>query len=869
MKRVLQTTALVIAAIFSSVAGCAATQNAPNSELARPDITPETGSASRSASLSQPRGVRRYRPARREVERLGERGDCPDDAREDIEYAWLVAWCGHRTERPQLARRNAQIAARFFEDVADFRRAAEMWLLASLSAVALGEHLDGIDDLRRAEDLIRWGRLGLSGDLRDPYAADLAYLEGLLQLRGFRVERPNPLSSAALLRRAADEARSVNAPETRAHALRALAIAELDSGRVGSALEALSIAITSDERIGNTNGHEASFAVAAVVGQRLGVPEIAEWLAGTGLELDDEILPGRPDFSDGMRLRTTDAGRRLLAQKIEAYRVSAELRLRPDEGLLNLLLDPETLHYTRGRTWRFALQAGLLLRDAGDRETSRKYLESAVETVERTRASIASVSLRQSFFRGKRIAYASLVEHYVGIDTGNRPRSDVAAALGVANATKARGLLDLLDGTIAPEQTVDIAARWERSSSVAGRVETLQSRLRSWIGRRGDERSPIIRPFDRLHEVQPGRHTVFVEYFINPRVGFAFVTDGAMLEVRRLPGQRSIDARVAALQEALRDRTTSPREVRQRAERLYVDLIGPIQDLIAGKDHVVVAPDGVLADVPFGALARPGDSPAADWVIREHAISYAPSLAVASRLAQRPEGTFDGSLLIGDPDLDRSALALAPLTERASDVAFDRLDEHFSALPGARAEVSAIARSVPRPRRILTGSRGSEDQLLASAKEPLEVLHIAAHGLADGATTNLQVTQPAILLARQAGSPRDGILTLEEIIAQEPRARLVTLSGCATGVGWRALGDNAFGLAGAFLFAGSEVVVASSWEVEDESARRLMTAFYRGLTDGSPEALRRAQLREANRSHPFYWASWRHYGFVRDASPKE
>ena len=96
------------------------------------------------------------------------------------------------------------------------------------------------------------------------------------------------------------------------------------------------------------------------------------------------------------------------------------------------------------------------------------------------------------------------------------------------------------------------------------------------------------------------------------------------------------------------------------------------------------------------------------------------------------------------------------------------------------------------------------------------------------------------------------------VITQKPF--LVTLSGCETGVGWQSLGDGAFGLAGAFLFAGSEVVVASSWKVEDTSARRLMQSFYRHRKRGEAEALRRAQSALAKRQAPFYWASFRVFG---------
>ena len=43
-----------------------------------------------------------------------------------------------------------------------------------------------------------------------------------------------------------------------------------------------------------------------------------------------------------------------------------------------------------------------------------------------------------------------------------------------------------------------------------------------------------------------------------------------------------------------------------------------------------------------------------------------------------------------------------------------------------------------------------------------------------------------------------------------------------------------FGLARAFLLAGTRSVVGSAWDVEDRAAGRFMTLFYQGLAMGKP-----------------------------------
>jgi CHAT domain-containing protein len=64
------------------------------------------------------------------------------------------------------------------------------------------------------------------------------------------------------------------------------------------------------------------------------------------------------------------------------------------------------------------------------------------------------------------------------------------------------------------------------------------------------------------------------------------------------------------------------------------------------------------------------------------------------------------------------------------------------------------------------------------------------------------------------------------------------------------------------MYAGARRVVASLWQVDDESTAELMARFYRAiLTEGRPPAaaLRAAQLdlsRERRWSAPFYWAGF-------------
>ena len=70
------------------------------------------------------------------------------------------------------------------------------------------------------------------------------------------------------------------------------------------------------------------------------------------------------------------------------------------------------------------------------------------------------------------------------------------------------------------------------------------------------------------------------------------------------------------------------------------------------------------------------------------------------------------------------------------------------------------------------------------------------------------------------------------------------------------------GLTRAFLYAGSDSVLATLWEVDDASTLALMKQFYGGLrkaagTEAKATALAQAQralLSSKDYSHPYFWA---------------
>ena len=103
----------------------------------------------------------------------------------------------------------------------------------------------------------------------------------------------------------------------------------------------------------------------------------------------------------------------------------------------------------------------------------------------------------------------------------------------------------------------------------------------------------------------------------------------------------------------------------------------------------------------------------------------------------------------------------------------------------------------------------------------------------------------------------DGYLNLYDLYQIRLPAKLVTLSGCATGMNFVSAGDELLGLQRGLFCAGASSLLLSLWDVHDESTSALMQSFYKNFirTGNMATALQSAmqQLRQQN-PHPYFWA---------------
>jgi CHAT domain-containing protein len=141
-----------------------------------------------------------------------------------------------------------------------------------------------------------------------------------------------------------------------------------------------------------------------------------------------------------------------------------------------------------------------------------------------------------------------------------------------------------------------------------------------------------------------------------------------------------------------------------------------------------------------------------------------------------------------------------------------------------------------------------------------KVIHVASH-----AQPNESVPLYSHIELWPSDAHPTGTVYGRDILDWNLRAELVFLSACSTAEGLRSAAGSSISLAWSVLTSGANAVVASSWPVQDQAARKWVDAFYRSyVVHRDPAAAHAVACRELKNdpayAHPHYWACWKVLG---------
>ncbi len=303
-------------------------------------------------------------------------------------------------------------------------------------------------------------------------------------------------------------------------------------------------------------------------------------------------------------------------------------------------------------------------------------------------------------------------------------------------------------------------------------------------------------------------------------------------------------------------------ETQQAGAALYRQLVAPVAGRLTNARTIYFMPDEVLYYLPFAALPEGQEG---RFLIEKHALAYAPSFTALQLILQR---TQPFALQATD-----SLLAFA-LRSRTIPFAAQEVDTVASFFPSARSEVREHwTRSALASR--LHGFRG--------------IAHLAMHADVDDSQPLqsyllLDERHRSLVAARRGAGEEsawtfrrdrrfpiaDGdtlhVLRAAEVLNLDGAGlKLVVLSACNTALGRHLSGEGMMGLTQAFLCAGTQRLLTTLWQVDDQSTYEVMPRFYRPLARGvtPARALQSAQIetirrleKETGYALPYFWAAF-------------
>jgi len=447
-------------------------------------------------------------------------------------------------------------------------------------------------------------------------------------------------------------------------------------------------------------------------------------------------------------------------------------------------------------------------------------LKESIRLAEEAREQISDAGSRNTFLASQQSVYRAMVSFQFS------NKNDPAQAFNYAEIANGRDLLDALAGP--------------------GRVSESDGQVKLALTRSA---TPLT--LEQVQQALPAG-VQLVQYVAGKDHLMIWVVTRDRLATAKFDvGAEDLRGKVTNYLDTLRARG-GLENLNRQASDLYQLLIAPISKQLDQSRALCIVPDGVLQDLPFASLVSPESK---RYLIEDFTLVVNPSASVfartldLSRSKQRSES--EPFLGLGDPSFNQQAFPkLYPLPK--SEQELERIRSFY-------------------PQRLILNRRKATESALVKEIGNYEIVHLATHAMSNQQSSMLST----IFLAGESDSALegqnpdrvayDGALRSHEIYRLKPeRTRLVVLSNCRSGLGDRSRNEAMSGLAQAFLVAGVPTVIASLWDVDDESTARLMEKFHathrvKKLAFG--QALRQAQISFLQTApprlrHPYFWATF-------------
>ncbi|MGB3344596.1 MAG: CHAT domain-containing tetratricopeptide repeat protein [Aequorivita sp.] len=368
-------------------------------------------------------------------------------------------------------------------------------------------------------------------------------------------------------------------------------------------------------------------------------------------------------------------------------------------------------------------------------------------------------------------------------------------------------------------------------------------------------------PINDLQKKIPENNTVVRYLFIEEEL-YAFVVSGSVKKMINL-NYKSVKNHISKL----KNDELSVEKVRPLLYELYRAIWLPLEDYINTK-KVVILPDRELFNLSFETLTpkplRNFHEFTTNSLLANYDISYNFSLLLYKD--KRKVVDFSSEYIAFAPGFNDKMKEDYKLGITDS-VNIDKT--YLTLLPQPFSEDLVRRYAKVFDGDFFINEAASKKLFMERAKEH-KIIHIGTHA----ESNNISPELSRLIFAKKPDSEEgyaDNSLYSYEIYNLDLSSNLAILTACETGKPTYQAGEGMISLAHAFNYAGSESILTSLWEIDEQSSTKILTYFYDNLTKGmaKDEALRQAKLSyiataQGRTAAPQYWAG---LVLIGDTSP--
>lgn len=342
---------------------------------------------------------------------------------------------------------------------------------------------------------------------------------------------------------------------------------------------------------------------------------------------------------------------------------------------------------------------------------------------------------------------------------------------------------------------------------------------------------PLVLADSLLNNIPP--RTRVMEFFAGKKAFYIIDAEkGKVNHITKVDG-------AAQVQQIIRDFVSGyfqqgPERMMNHPEQYYKDAYNIYRLLFNGSivtnhERLIVVPDGITGYIPFDALVTDPtyNINIGKWPFLVKQVNLFSSYSLQT-FHQQQRNNYDHTGFAG------------------FFISFD--SSIHASIPAVKKEYAALQKIV---RGDFFLEKDASLQAFHDRLDETNLLHISTHAFLQD-KDNVPVLQLS-----------DGKFFLFELYGRTVHPQLVVLSACRTGHGMLAEGEGIVSLARGFTASGAGGIVASLWNLNDESTAMLMQDFYSRLTRGTTpaNALFAVKKQWLERGHeqsfrklPYFWA---------------